>query len=189
VLFHPHSRLGGRLDNKVLYRIAKRLPVELSVAALRLNFRGVGRSAGRYAEGQGEREDALAGIDWLARRHGDPPIVAVGFSFGAVIGLRAAVADERVQCLVALGLPLEGSWDLTFLARTRKPRLFVQGERDSLGDARQLRSFVRALPGPCEIQIVPTADHLFRGQEDEAVEAVVDYIRRLVDAAEQMPPE
>ena len=92
--------------------------------------------------------------------------------------MRAAVADERVHHLVALGLPLSGEWDIEFLRHTQKPRLFVQGEGDEFGPAEALERFANSLTGPVETAIIPGASHLFRGQEDQAVDAVVDYIRR-----------
>jgi hypothetical protein len=50
------------------------------VAALRFNFRGVGRSAGVFDAGPGEREDFLAAIDFVSERFPDLPIWAAGTS-------------------------------------------------------------------------------------------------------------
>ena len=61
VVCHPHPLYGGTLDNKVVYTLARAF-VELGVPGIRFNFRGVGGSAGRYDEGIGETEDALAVI-------------------------------------------------------------------------------------------------------------------------------
>ena len=181
VLFHPHPLFGGTLANKTLYRIARRLPAETAHPVLRINFRGAGKSAGTHDGGRGELEDALVALDWLAERYPDTPITAVGYSFGAAIGLRAAVADERVEALVALGLPLLREWDLRFMEQTERPRLFVQGEKDEFGNEAALQEFVSGLTGPTEVVIIPDAPHLFTGQEDEAVEAVVEYVRRRAD--------
>jgi alpha/beta superfamily hydrolase len=78
--------------------------------------------------------------------------------------------------LVALGLPLAPPWDATFLDDTDRPRLFVQGENDEFGDAATLRGFVGGLTGPTAMEIIPRASHLFPGQEDEAVDAVVGHL-------------
>ncbi|RKZ17104.1 alpha/beta hydrolase [bacterium] len=173
VLFHPHPLFGGSLENKILYRIALRLAAEADHAVLRLNFRGAGESEGQYDDGRGEVDDALAGIEELAGRLPGLPLAAIGYSFGAAIGLRAGVADERVTRLVALGLPLGLEWDLSFLERTQKPVLCVQGEHDEFGDAVRLQAFVKSLTGPVQTAIIPAASHLFSGREDDAVEAVV----------------
>ena len=178
VLCHPHPLFGGTLHNKTLYRIARRLPEECDVAALRFNFRGAGESEGRHDGGRGELEDTLAALDAAAERHPGIPLVALGYSFGAAIGLRAGAADERVRRLIALGTPLNGEWDLDFLGRTAKPRLFVHGEHDEFGSGARLRNFAARLDGEVEVRIVDGADHLFTGVEDAAVDAVVEYIGR-----------
>jgi len=178
VLFHPHPLFGGTLANKTLYRIARRLPLESACPVLRVNFRGAGLSEGVHDNGRGEIEDALAAIEALAQRFPGLPISAVGYSFGAAVGLRAAAADERVVRLIALGLPLQPEFDLSFFERTLKPRLFVQGEHDEFGAAPALEAFVKSLTGPVEMAIIPGASHLFVGQEDQVVDAVIGYIRR-----------
>lgn len=177
VLCHPHPLYGGTLHNKTLYRIAKRLPNEAGVATLRFNFRGAGASSGSYDAGRGEVDDALAAIETASQRSEGLPILVIGYSFGAAIGLRAAMADERVVRLIALGAPLRAQWDLGFLRETSKPRYFVHGEFDEFGPEAELRAFVDTLPGEVEVRIVAGAGHLFTGVEDEAVDAVIEYIR------------
>lgn len=177
VLCHPHPLFGGTLHNKTLYRIAKRLPDDLGIATLRFNFRGAGASEGEHDDGRGELADSLAAIDTASQRFGGRPMVVIGYSFGAAIGLRAATADERVTHLIALGLPLRAQWDLDFLRETRKPRLFVQGALDEFGPEPELRAFAATLDGEVAVHIVAAAGHLFPGVEDEAVDAVIEYIR------------
>lgn len=179
VLCHPHPLFGGTMHNKTLYRLAKRLSVEAHVPSLRFNFRGTGRSLGRFDHGVGEVSDVRAVTDRLAQEHPGLPIVIVGYSFGAVVGLRAGATDPRVAHLVALGAPVgEPSWDLEHLRTTDKPRLLVQGENDEFGDAEAIRSFAATSSGAVDVHVVPGADHLFHGLEDAAVDAVVSYIQR-----------
>lgn len=178
VLCHPHPLFGGTMHNKTLYRLAKRLSVDADVASLRFNFRGAGNSLGRHDNGVSEVGDVRAAFDLLAREFPTVPVVTIGYSFGAAVGLRAAVADSRVTHLIALGTPLTREWDMSFLQKTAKPRLFVQGERDEFGDADAMRAFTADMPQPFDLRIVPDADHLFRGVEDEAVDAVVRYLQQ-----------
>jgi alpha/beta superfamily hydrolase len=173
VLFHPHPLYGGTFDNKVLYRLARRLAADARHPSLRINFRGAGRSEGVHDDGRGELEDARTALDAAAARFPGQPLTVIGYSFGAIVGLHAALADRRVQQLVAIGLPLAPPWDAGFLSNTGVPRHFVQGELDEFGDAPALRRFAETLTGPISIDIIPGASHLFPGQEDEAVDAVV----------------
>lgn len=177
VLCHPHPLFGGTLHNKTLVRIAKRLPDELRIATLRFNFRGAGASEGHHDDGRGELADSLAAIETASQRFPGESIVVIGYSFGAAIGLRAATADERVTRLIALGLPLRAQWELDFLRRTRKPRFFVQGALDEFGLENEVHAFAATLTGEVGVHIIASAGHLFVGVEDEAVDAVIEYIR------------
>jgi alpha/beta superfamily hydrolase len=156
---------------KVVFRVAKALQAE-NVAALRFNFRGVGRSEGRHDDGRGEQDDVRAGLDELSRRFPGLPLLAAGFSFGSVMALRAGCADARVRALIALGFPMTMVKDPSFLDTCRRPRLFVQGADDVFGPGLALRDFVAKRPEPKTIVVVPEADHFFSGQLEPMQEAV-----------------
>jgi uncharacterized protein len=179
LICHPHPLHGGSLANKTLYRLAKGLATEAGIIAVRLNFRGVGASAGHYDEGRGEIEDAAAGLRYLQQRARQVPHFAIGFSFGAAVGLRAAAREAGVRALVALGLPIRREWELNFLLRTNKPLLVVQGEEDEFGGPDEVRSLLGARSAPTQIHVVEDSGHLFVGHEDEAVAAVISYILAL----------
>ena len=95
VLCHPHPVYGGTMDNRVVYRAGKAV-MEAGLAALRFNFRGVGASTGSYDHGEGEKDDASAAIDYLSAKYSGLPLVLVGFSFGAWVGLQAGCQDPRI---------------------------------------------------------------------------------------------
>ena len=63
VICHPHPLHGGTLTNKVVHQLARTF-TELGAVSVRFNFRGVGDSDGEYDEGEGERDDLIAVIDW-----------------------------------------------------------------------------------------------------------------------------
>jgi alpha/beta superfamily hydrolase len=171
VVCHAHPLQGGVMHFKVVFRVAKALQAE-NVAALRFNFRGVGRSEGRHDDGRGEQDDVRAGLDDLARRFPGLPLLAAGFSFGSVMALRAGCADARVRALVALGFPMAMVKDPSFLEACTRPRLFVQGANDPFGPGPVLRDLVAKLPEPRQAVVVPEADHFFSGHLDEMQEAV-----------------
>jgi len=171
VVCHAHPLHGGVMHFKVVFRAAKALQAE-GVAALRFNFRGVGRSEGRHDQGQGEQDDVRAALADVARRFPSLPLVTGGFSFGSSMALHAGCADARVRALFALGLPSSMMPDVSFLRACTRPRLFVQGEQDTFGPAAVIRELVDALPPPKSLVIVPGADHFFAGHLDEMQEAV-----------------
>lgn len=101
---HPHPLYGGALSNKVTYSLAS-TAVKAGFAALRFNFRGVGKSEGRHDEGRGETEDAVLLGDWLrARLPVGAPLLLAGFSFGSFIALKAA-ARLRPAGLMSVAPP------------------------------------------------------------------------------------
>src|ERR1700692_1586137 len=65
---HPHPQHGGTMHNKVVYRMARGLRRSGHVV-LRFNYRGVNRSEGSYAHGEGEFEDARVALDFLRIRY------------------------------------------------------------------------------------------------------------------------
>src|SRR5574340_272636 len=84
---HPHPLYGGTMDNKVVQTLAKTF-ARLGLATFRVNFRGVGQSAGAFDQGIGETEDMLALAEHARREAGGLPIVLAGFSFGGYVQTR-----------------------------------------------------------------------------------------------------
>ncbi len=171
VVCHAHPLHGGMMHFKVVFRAAKALQ-QHGLAALRFNFRGVGRSEGVHDEGRGEQDDVCAALDEAQRRFPHQRLVLGGFSFGSHMALRVGTGDRRVQALFALGFPLSMVPDTSFLDGCRKPRLFVQGEHDAFGNRAHMAAFVERLVPPRLLVVVPESDHFFTGHLDALQEAV-----------------
>src|ERR671918_2684234 len=114
VVCHAHPLHGGIMHFKVVFRAAKALQRH-GAAALRFNFRGVGRSDGTHDDGRGEQDDVRAALDELERRFPGLPLLLGGFSFGASMALRVAATDARPRALFALGLPMAMMNDTPFV--------------------------------------------------------------------------
>jgi alpha/beta superfamily hydrolase len=99
LICHPHPLYGGSMHSPVPLSLAKTLSDQASdvVAWARFNFRGVGASAGTYAEGAGELDDALAVLARLGELAPGVPIATCGHSFGSWIAMRAACASPAVD--------------------------------------------------------------------------------------------
>jgi alpha/beta superfamily hydrolase len=129
---------------------------------VRFNYRGVGASDGRYDEGRGETQDALAVIAWAHRRWPGAALALAGFSFGALIALRAA-AVEAPKFLLSVAPAVSGS-DYAQIVRPDCPWLIVQGEADELVDYRDVQAFAARFVPPPELQLLPGVDHFFHGR-------------------------
>lgn len=171
VVAHPQPLMGGTMANPVVLRLARALPAA-GVSALRFNFRGVGASAGAHTGGAEEPRDVLAALGWVAARHPDAPLIAAGYSFGALMTARVAPADARVAALVLVGVPLTMGEPIPDCGA--RPLLVVQGEVDRFGDASAIAAAVAASGSSnARLHVVPGAEHLFPRQSQAVADAVV----------------
>ena len=173
VICHPHPQHGGTMHNKVAHTLARAF-VRLGFTALRFNFRGTEGSEGSYDEGVGELDDALAAADWL-RLHGPGgPLWIAGFSFGAAIAVRAAVATEADGTVAVAPAIYRFARDLD--QQPRCPLLVIQGDEDELVDVEETIEWVNSLePGP-ELLVMEGAEHFFHGRLVELREAVMAFV-------------
>jgi alpha/beta superfamily hydrolase len=177
---HPHPEGGGTMHNKVVFRVAQALG-DLGMPVLRFNFRGVGRSTGRFDQGRGEGDDVRSALDALAGRFPGLPLCLAGFSFGSWVGLPIGCADPRVRQLIGIGVPV-ATLMTDSLANCAKPKLVVQGERDEYGPVEALRAWFERVPPPKQLAVVPEADHFFTGFQAQLYDAVRAYFRSSASA-------
>jgi uncharacterized protein len=184
IVCHPHPLYGGTMHTHAAYRLAKAVRAR-GGAALRFNFRGVGRSAGKYGGGDGEAEDARAALEWLAGARPGLALLACGFSFGAWMAILAGDGDARVSGILVAGLALRAPDLARFrdsgrVREVEKPMAVVQAERDQFGTPDEVRAALEGSRGPRRVAIVPGATHLFT--EDlpalqREAEAALDWLR------------
>lgn len=179
IICHPHPLYGGTMHNKVVFRAAK-AAIFLGVPALRFNFRGVGHSQGKYADGIGEREDARAVLNYFSNRFPQIPITMMGFSFGSVVALSVGSEDARVNSLVGIGLPVNSS-DFHFLQEVQKPKLVVQGTADQFGSKERLEKLFASLKDPKKLRLVENADHFITGKLDQLQSEIQGFLEGILN--------
>jgi len=174
VVCHPHPQHGGTMHNKVAHTLARAF-VRCGFAALRFNFRGTEGSEGRYDEGVGELDDALAALDWMRQEYPRQPLWLGGFSFGAAISVRAAV-EREVDGLVSVA-PAVSRFAAGLRGQPGCPWLIIQGDEDELVALDDTIEWVNGLePGP-ELLVMKGAEHFFHGRLVELREAVIDFVQ------------
>jgi alpha/beta superfamily hydrolase len=174
VFGHPHPLHGGTMHTKALYQAAKAMP-RIGVAALRINFRGVGRSAGTFDAGPGEKDDFRAAIAFAQERFPDLPVWAAGMSFGAWIAMTVGAEDPRVSLLLGIAPPVD-RYDFSVLNTCVLPKFIIHGESDELISIRKIRKLHSQLPEPKELVVLEDANHLFEGKTTDVGEAVEDLL-------------
>lgn len=146
------------MHNKVV-TMTERALLDLGLATVRFNFRGVGASEGVHDNGVGETDDLVAIAHWLrAQRPGDALWLA-GFSFGSYVTLCAAPRVAPAQ-LVLIAPPV-GRWDFSQIAAPTCPWLIVQGEEDEVVDARAVFDWAQSLQPPPQVIAMPETGHFF----------------------------
>lgn len=174
VFGHPHPLHGGTMHTKALYQACKAMP-RIGVASLRINFRGVGRSAGTFDAGPGEQEDFRAAIAFAAERFPDVPIWAAGMSFGSWIAMTTGAEDTRVSLLLGIAPPVD-RYDFDVLKTCMLPKFIIHGEEDELISIKEVRKFYSQIPEPKELVTIEHANHLFEGKTSLVGEAVEDLL-------------
>jgi len=157
---HPHPLYGGTMHNKVVHRVARGLRTAGRVV-LRFNFRGVGRSQGTHAHGEGELGDAWAALEWLRSRYPELPFELAGFSFGARVVTRLGCADHPSR-LLAVGFPTKGM-DTAFLTSCGVDKIFIQSTHDEHGPKPELEALFARFAEPKRLVWIAARDHFFDG--------------------------
>lgn len=171
VITHPHSLMGGSMTNNVVEALTTVFR-DRGFTTLRFNFRGVGRSGGTFDNGEGERDDVLGALSFLADRE-VTDIILAGYSFGAWVNGKLYDRREMFSNIVMVSPPidiLEFSRD--FPAKTGD--LVVCGDRDRFCPLDLLTELTGE--SGCLVKIVPGADHFYTGYEDALAKHLADYL-------------
>ncbi|MCL1886805.1 MAG: alpha/beta hydrolase [Betaproteobacteria bacterium] len=169
LLAHPHPLYGGTMDNKVV-QIMARAFIGLNYASVRVNFRGVGHSAGAHAEGLGEAEDMAVVLEYVKKRYPDLPVALGGYSFGtyvqSLLQQRLASEGNPPERMVLVSVTA-GKWAVDTVP---KETILIHGETDEIIPLSDLFQWAR--PQDLSVVVVTGGDHLFNRK--------LHHIRRII---------
>ena len=172
VVCHPHPLFGGTLQNKVVHTLARSFQ-DLGAPTIRFNFRGVGASAGSYADGNGETEDALAVVAEGQRRWPGAAVWLAGFSFGGAVALRAA--ERSAPHFLVTVAPAVRLIDVSDTKTPDCPWLIVQGDTDELVEPNAVLAWAAQLIPAPTVKVMPGVGHFFHGRLRELATLVLDF--------------
>jgi len=171
VLCHPHPQYGGSMYDNVLSMLAAGFK-RSGVSTLRFNFRGVGASGGVYDDGQGEIDDVLAVLNWCSDQYQQSNQYICGYSFGAVMALKAlARLRDRSRAVgsVLVAPPVQMLTDEPTLDYRM---LIILGEDDSIVSS----DSVSALFPSESIRSLPGTDHFFMGVQQQVIQLTEEFV-------------
>ncbi len=172
---HPHPLYGGTMDNKVVHTLVRAF-LALGYVAVRMNFRGVGKSAGVHDEGRGETDDMARLLTHVQQQFPGLPFALSGFSFGTY------VQSQLQQRLTAQGTPAErlvlvgtaaGKWNI---APVPADTIVIHGENDDTIPLTDVFDWAR--PQDLPVIVIPGADHFFHRKLQHIKNFVVEMWRR-----------
>lgn len=170
VVTHPHPLYGGDMDNDVVTTITSAFQ-KAGYTTLRFNFRGVGRSEGRYGDGVGEQEDVCAAVAHL-EKHGHANVELSGYSFGTWIN--ALCAGTRLLGIrMTMVAPPTAFVDFGPVSRLDGLDTVITGSRDDIAPPDMLQRLTAHWNPEARLEILPGADHFFFGYL-KALEAMLE---------------
>jgi hypothetical protein len=179
IVLHPHPLYGGTMNNKITYSIFHAF-ARAGFAVMRFNFRGVGRSQGKYDDGIGELSDAATAMDWLQQQNPEASTCWIGgFSFGSWIAMQLLMRRPEIEGFLTVAPPAN-LYDFSFLAPCPSSGLIIQGDKDEIVPEEAVQKLVRKVVTQkgksIDYKVVNGADHYFRNNLDELNGLLDDYL-------------
>jgi len=186
LLLHPHPQYGGTMNNKVVYTLYQTF-VRRGFSTLRFNFRGVGRSQGRFDNGQGELSDAASALDWMQAHNPNTTACWIaGFSFGAWVGMQLMMRRPEIRGFISVAPPAS-LHDFSFLAPCPASGMILHGDKDEVIPQASVDKLAQKLQKQKNIKIdyrvIAGSDHFFQDHIDDLNKHVNDYLDKALTKA------
>ena len=179
LLLHPHPLYGGTMNNPIVMELYNIFDT-LGFSTFRFNFRGVGKSEGKFDNGLGELADAAAALDWVQRQNPNTNQCWVsGFSFGAVICMQLLMRRPEITRFISVS-PQPNLYDFNFLAPCPASGLIVHGKKDEIAPLDDVQKLAQKLQAQKNITInyeeVSGANHFYDNEIPKLKKVIENYI-------------
>ncbi len=184
VFCHPHPQMGGTMNAPLLVSLSEEI-VDSDWAVLRFNFRGIGASEGETGTGEAEVADARGAVRFARKRWPGLPLAIGGWSFGAAVAVRTALAEDGLVGCVAIAPAVEAKPGVTAgvppptSGKLDCPLLAVWGANDRQVSPEAIRSWAEDV-GAKAIE-VEGANHFFWAKYEDLASEVVGFLEGLID--------
>ena len=179
LLLHPHPLYGGTMNNPIVMELYNIFDA-LGFSTFRFNFRGVGKSEGKFDNGLGELADAAAALDWVQRQNPNTNQCWVsGFSFGAVICMQLLMSRPEITRFVSVS-PQPNLYDFNFLAPCPASGLIVHGKKDEIAPLDDVQKLAQKLQAQKNITVeyeeISGANHFYDNEIPKLKKVIENYI-------------
>ena len=179
LLLHPHPLYGGTMNNPIVMELYNIFDA-LGFSTFRFNFRGVGKSEGKFDNGLGELADAAAALDWVQRQNPNTNQCWVsGFSFGAVICMQLLMRRPEITRFVSVS-PQPNLYDFNFLAPCPASGIIVHGKKDEIAPLDDVQKLAQKLQAQKNITVeyeeVSGANHFYDNEIPKLKKIIENYI-------------
>jgi len=179
LLLHPHPLYGGTMNNPIVMELYNIFD-SLGFSTFRFNFRGVGKSEGKFDNGLGELADAAAALDWVQRQNPNTNQCWVsGFSFGAVICMQLLMRRPEITRFISVS-PQPNLYDFNFLAPCPASGLIVHGKKDEIAPLDDVQKLAQKLQAQKNITInyeeISGANHFYDNEIPKLKKVIENYI-------------
>lgn len=163
------------MDNKIAQTLARAF-VALGYAAVRMNFRGVGKSEGMHDNGYGETDDMETLLTYMQQKYPNLPLALGGFSFGTFVQSqlqqRLIKQGRAAERLVLVGTAA-GKWAMPTVPSNT---ILIHGEQDDTIPLSDVLDWAR--PQDLPVIVIPGADHFFHRKLQHIKNFVVEMWHR-----------
>ena len=179
LLLHPHPLYGGTMNNPIVMELYNIFDA-LGFSTFRFNFRGVGKSEGKFDNGLGELADAAAALDWVQRQNPNTNQCWVsGFSFGAVICMQLLMRRPEITRFISVS-PQPNLYDFNFLAPCPASGLIVHGKKDEIAPLDDVQKLAQKLQAQKNITVeyeeVSGANHFYDNEIPKLKNIIENYL-------------
>lgn len=179
IISHPHPLYQGTMYNKVVTTISKAFR-QLGITVVRYNYRGVGKSEGVYAHGDGEVDDLVSVAKWIKQQKRNQSLILAGFSFGGSIAYKGAARIDGVTHLLTIA-PAVTRFPLSTVPEPTVPWCVIQSGDDEIVDpASVFKWLTKEVSCPFTLIKMINAGHFFHGKlVDLRQEIIMHYKNRI----------
>ncbi|WP_338515996.1 hypothetical protein [Candidatus Legionella polyplacis] len=159
IIGHPHPLKGGNMYNKIVTTIANSFNI-LGIPSATFNFRGVGKSEGKYDKGYGETKDMLSLTKLLQNRNKKFKLLFSGFSFGSYVAYKTALHFENTL-LITIAPPIN-HYHFHYNKNIKKISWIIfQGNQDHIIPISTIKQFAQQFSPPIPIILFKKTGHFF----------------------------